>query len=121
MNKNNIEFKNGFNRICYGLFLKLCLADELANLNDITYQSNFYDLGFFDAWTMAFGFGLQIYFDFSAYSHMAIGVSKIIGLNINENFIFPYSSISSTEFWRKWHISLSKWVADYLYLSLIHI
>ena len=115
---NYIDIRNGFNRICYGLFLKLCLADELANLNDIAFETNYFDLGFFDTWTMAFGFGLQIYFDFSAYSHMAIGVSKIIGLNIKENFIFPYSSISATEFWRKWHISLSKWVGDYLYSFL---
>ena len=109
------DFQNGFTRICFGLFLKLCLADELATLNDIAYQSNFLELGFFDAWTMAFGFGLQIYFDFSAYSHMAIGVSKVLGLNIKENFIFPYSSISSTDFWKRWHISLSSWVSDYLY------
>ena len=115
---NNHDFINGFNRLCLGLFLKLCLADELANFNDLAFDSNFKDLSFLDTWTMAFGFGLQIYFDFSAYSHMAIGVSKIIGLNIKENFIFPYSSKSSTEFWRRWHISLSSWVADYLYKSL---
>ena len=115
---NNHDFINGFNRICLGLFLKLCIADELANFNDLAFDYNFRDLSFLDTWTMAFGFGLQIYFDFSAYSHMAIGVSKIIGLNIKENFIFPYSSISSTEFWRRWHISLSGWVADYLYKFL---
>ena len=115
---NNHDFINGFNRICIGLFLKLCLADELANFNDSAFDYNFKDLSFLDTWTMAFGFGLQIYFDFSAYSHMAIGVSKIIGLNIKENFIFPYSSLSSTEFWRRWHISLSSWVADYPYKFL---
>ena len=64
---------------------------------------------------MAFGFGLQIYFDFSAYSHMAIGISALIGLPIKENFNFPYNSKSVTEFWRRWHISLSSWVSDYLY------
>ena len=116
--RNLKDYKNGFTRICFGLFLKLSLADELAILNDSAYQSNFYDLGFLDAWTMSFGFGLQIYFDFSAYSHMAIGISKIIGLPIKENFIFPYSATSSTMFWRKWHISLSKWVSDYLYKFL---
>ena len=67
---------------------------------------------------MSFGFGLQIYFDFSAYSHMAIGISKILGLPIKENFRFPYSATSSTIFWRKWHISLSRWVSDYLYKFL---
>ena len=82
------DYKNGFTRICFGLFLKLSLADELAILNDSAYQSNFYDLGFIDAWTMSFGFGLQIYFDFSAYSHMAIGISKIMLLPIKDDFIF---------------------------------
>ena len=115
---NDHDFINGFSRICVGLFLKLCLADELAVFNDIAFNSNFVDLGFLDSWTMAFGFGLQIYFDFSAYSHMAIGVSKIIGLNIKENFVFPYASRSSTDFWRRWHISLSSWVSDYLYRFL---
>ena len=116
--RNLTDYKNGFTRICFGLFLKLSLADELAILNDSAFQSNFYDLGFLDAWTMSFGFGLQIYFDFSAYSHMAIGISKIIGLPIKENFIFPYSATSATIFWRKWHVSLSKWVSDYLYKFL---
>tara|TARA_Y100000739_G_scaffold229789_1_gene246222 strand:- start:499 stop:1854 length:1356 start_codon:yes stop_codon:yes gene_type:complete len=118
LNFQNSNFNSGINRICYGLFLKLCLADELGIFNDIAYKSNFYELGFLDAWTMAFGFGLQVYFDFSAYSHMAIGVSKIIGLEIKENFNFPYSSTSSTEFWKRWHISLSRWVSDYLYSFL---
>ena len=115
LNKKINYFNNGVIRICYGLFLKLCLADELAIFNDIAFESNFNDLGFLDAWTMAFGFGLQIYFDFSAYSHMAIGVSEILGLKIKENFNFPYLSTSSSEFWRRWHISLSSWISDYLY------
>jgi len=118
LNKNNSNFKNGFSRICFGLFLKLCLADELSIFNDVAFESNFYNLGFIDSWTMAFGFGLQIYFDFSAYSHMAIGISNIIGLQIKENFIFPYSSNSVSEFWKRWHISLSLWVSDYLYKFL---
>ena len=107
LNEKPSDIKNGFTRICYGLFLKLCLADEIGLLNDLAYSSDFYTLSFLDAWTMAFGFGIQIYFDFSAYSHMAIGISKIIGLPIRENFKFPYLSLSSTEFWRRWHISLS--------------
>jgi len=115
---NSYDFNNGFKRICYGLFLKLCLADELARFNDLAFQADFNTLGLIDAWTMAFGFGLQIYFDFSAYSHMAIGISKIIGLPIRENFNFPYSSKSVTNFWKRWHISLSSWVSDYLYSFL---
>lgn len=115
LNKKWPNINNGFYRICYGLFLKLCLADELSRLNDIAFNSDPNILGFFDSWTMAFGFGLQIYFDFSAYSHMAIGISALIGLPIKENFNFPYNSKSVTEFWRRWHISLSSWVSDYLY------
>ena len=94
------------------------MADELGRLNDIAYLYDYNNLSFFDSWTMAFGFGLQIYFDFSAYSHMAIGISNILGLPIKENFNFPYSSLSATSFWKKWHISLSSWVKDYLYRFL---
>ena len=115
---HNSNISKGFQRICFGLFLKLCLADELSRLNDIVFSTNYELLSSLDAWTMTFGFGLQIYFDFSAYSHMAIGISKIIGLPIKENFYFPYLSKSATEFWRRWHISLSSWVNDYLYSFL---
>tara|TARA_A100001035_G_C27774684_1_gene498315 strand:+ start:361 stop:1770 length:1410 start_codon:yes stop_codon:yes gene_type:complete len=109
---------SGFTRICYGLFLKLCLADQLAFFNDRAFDGDYLLYSSIDSITMAFGFGLQIYFDFSAYSHMAIGISEIIGLPISENFKFPYNSKSVTEFWRKWHISLSSWVKDYLYTFL---
>ena len=118
ISEQNTEVSSGFSRICIGLFLKLCLADELARMNDIAFSYDSSNLGFFDSWTMAFGFGLQIYFDFSAYSHMAIGISKILGLPIKENFNFPYSSTSVSKFWKRWHISLSSWVSDYLYLYL---
>ena len=114
----NSNITKGFQRICFGLFLKLCLADELSRLNDVAFNSDFRLLSSLDAWTMAFGFGLQIYFDFSGYSHMAIGISRIIGLPIRENFLLPLSIKSATEFWRKWHISLSSWVSDYLYSFL---
>jgi len=118
LSSKNSTITEGFKRICFGLFLKLCLADELSLLNDIAFNSNYRLLSSIDAWTMAFGFGIQIYFDFSAYSHMAIGISKIIGLPIKENFCFPYLAKSATEFWRRWHISLSSWVNDYLYSYL---
>ena len=116
LSANNSRIYNGFQRICFGLFLKLVLADELARLNDIAYSGILpTSLSFIDAITMGSGFGLQIYFDFSAYSHMAIGISECFGLPIRENFNFPYLSRSATEFWRRWHISLSTWVGDYLY------
>ena len=84
---HNSNISKGFQRICFGLFLKLCLADELSRLNDIVFSSNYELLSSLDAWTMTFGFGLQIYFDFSAYSHMAIGISKL-STSIKENFSF---------------------------------
>ena len=114
---NNHDFINGFNRICLGLFLKLCLADELANFNDSAFDYNFKDLSFLDTWTMAFGFGLQIYFDFSAYSHMAIGVSKIIGLNIKKILYFHIHQYPQLSFEKMAYISLY-WVVDYLYKFL---
>ena len=71
-----------------------------------------------DVITLAFLFGFQIYFDFSGYSHIAIGTAKLFGLQFPENFNFPYISKSPREFWRRWHISLSSWIRDYLYLPL---
>ncbi len=118
LNKNLPKMNYGFYRICYGLFIKLCLADELSRLNDIAFDSDYSLLGIVDCWTMAFGFGLQIYFDFSAYSHLAVGISNLIGIDIPENFNFPYNSKSATEFWKRWHISLSSWVSDYLYMFI---
>ena len=115
INSSKSNYIYGFKRICFGLFLKLCLADTLARFNDIAFAGDYLSITTADAWTMAFGFGLQIYFDFSAYSHMAIGISEILGLSIMENFCFPYLSKSPSEFWRRWHISLSSWVNDYLY------
>ena len=75
--------------------------------------------GFFDAWTLAFLFGFQIYFDFAGYSHIAIGSAKLLGITLPENFNFPYLATSPREFWQRWHISLSTWIRDYLYLPLL--
>ena len=74
-----------------------------------------------DVWTLAFLFGFQIYFDFSAYSHIAIGSAKCLGINFPENFNFPYAARSPRDFWQRWHISLSSWIRDYLYLPLAGI
>ena len=71
-----------------------------------------------DVWTLSFLFGFQIYFDFSAYSHIAIGTASLMGLNFPKNFNFPYLSTSPREFWKRWHISLSSWIRDYVYLPL---
>jgi D-alanyl-lipoteichoic acid acyltransferase DltB (MBOAT superfamily) len=71
-----------------------------------------------DVWTLSFLFGFQIYFDFSAYSHIAIGSARILGIKFPENFNFPYIASSPRDFWKRWHISLSSWIRDYLYLPL---
>jgi D-alanyl-lipoteichoic acid acyltransferase DltB (MBOAT superfamily) len=71
--------------------------------------------------TLAFLFGFQIYFDFAGYSHIALGAARLMGLRLPENFNFPYMAASPREFWRRWHISLSSWVRDYLYLPLCGI
>jgi len=123
--KNRITFKidfifDGFKRVIYGLFLKVVIADNIAPLVDSGFAMNVDSLSGIDIWTLAFLFGFQIYFDFSAYSHIAIGSAKMIGLNFPENFNFPYLSNSPKEFWQKWHISLSSWIRDYLYLPLIN-
>ncbi len=112
------HFISGFERILFGLFLKVVLADNIAILVDSGFSVPKDDLSAIDVWTLAFLFGFQIYFDFSAYSHIAIGVAKILGITFPENFDFPYSSTSPREFWKRWHISLSSWIKDYLYLPL---
>ena len=71
-----------------------------------------------DVWTLAFLFGFQIYFDFSGYSHIALGCARMMGIQFPENFDYPYLATSPREFWRRWHISLSSWIRDYLYLPL---
>jgi D-alanyl-lipoteichoic acid acyltransferase DltB (MBOAT superfamily) len=105
----------------YGLFLKVFLADNLSPLVDEAFSSNPSTLSAIDVWMMAFLFGFQIYFDFSAYSHIALGSAKLMGINIPENFNFPYMASSFKDFWKRWHISLSSWIRDYLYLPLAGI
>ncbi len=118
-NKFNYNFIfDGFRRILYGLFLKVVLADNIAPLINSGFSLDAHTISALDVWTLAFLFGFQIYFDFSGYSHIAIGSAKMIGINFPENFNFPYMANSPKDFWRKWHISLSSWVRDYLYLPL---
>ena len=121
--KNHINFKYeylniGIRRILYGLFLKVVLADNIAPLVDLGFSTDNNSLSAIDIWTLSFLFGFQIYFDFSAYSHIAIGSAKLLGITFPENFNFPYVSSSPKEFWQRWHISLSSWIRDYLYLPI---
>ncbi len=115
---NWVDFGNGVRWILYGLFLKVVFADNLAPLVDSGFSQPLVTLSGLDAWTLAFLFGFQIYFDFSAYSHIAIGSARLMGLHFPDNFYYPYLANSPREFWRRWHISLSSWIRDYLYLPL---
>ena len=108
----------GVRRVLSGLFLKVVLADNLAPLVDTGFEQSAATLSAVDVWTLAFLFGFQIYFDFSGYSHIAIGCARMMGIAFPENFDFPYLASSPRDFWRRWHISLSSWIRDYLYLPL---
>lgn len=109
----------GLCRFSVGLFKKVVIADTVAAVADAAFQSQgIGELSPLAAWIGALAYTLQIYFDFSAYSDMALGIARMFGLKIKENFNHPYASASLTEFWRRWHISLSTWFRDYLYIPL---
>ncbi len=110
-------FADGMARFLVGLAKKVLLADAVAPLADLAFD-NSGEVGMALAWVGAVAYMLQLYFDFSGYSDMAIGLGKMMGFRFLENFRFPYISRSITEFWRRWHISLSNWLRDYLYISL---
>jgi len=111
----------GLRRVLYGLFLKVVLADNISALVDDGFTVDPGTLSAIDVWMLAFMFGFQIYFDFSAYSHIAVGTAKMMGITIPENFNYPYIASSFKDFWKRWHISLSSWIRDYLYLPLCGI
>lgn len=120
-NKPDFEFRYillGLERILMGLFLKVVLADNISPFVDEGFALSTAALTAIDVWTLAFLFGFQIYFDFSAYSHIALGSAQLMGIRIPENFNYPYIACSFKDFWKRWHISLSSWIRDYLYLPL---
>ena len=106
----------GLRRFVVGLSKKVILADNLALLAKLYRESGSPSVVF--AWMYAVAFTLNIYFDFSGYSDMAIGLGRIFGFHFPENFEYPYLSKSVTEFWRRWHISLGSWFRDYVYIPL---
>ena len=117
---NNFDYlrvKNGFLLILWGLFKKIVIADRLAVLVNTVYNNPTNYEGIILIIATIF-FSLQIYCDFSAYSDIAIGASKIMGYDLMNNFNRPYFSKSISEFWKRWHISLGSWFRDYLYFSL---
>ena len=111
-------FTEGAVRFLFGLSKKLILANGVGALADAVYGSTLSGLTVSLAWLGSVAYTLQIYFDFSAYSDMAIGLGRIFGFHFLENFDYPYISRSITEFWRRWHISLSTWFRDYVYIPL---
>ena len=112
-------FTEGMERFIKGLAKKVLLANVCgAALEELTLAGTGAPLSLLGAWLAAFLYTLQIYFDFSAYSDMAIGLGKTLGFTYKENFDFPYASHSVTEFWRRWHISLGSFFRDYVYIPL---
>lgn len=111
-------FAGGVERFIIGLSKKAILANPMGALAQQIMGSDTGYMGAFVAWLGAVAYTLQIYFDFSGYSDMAIGLGKIFGFRFPENFNYPYISGSVREFWRRWHISLSAWFKDYLYIPM---
>ena len=111
-------FAAGAARFLVGLAKKVMIADLIAPIADAAFDGSGSDISFATAWIGSLAFTAQIYFDFSGYSDMAIGMFMMFGIRVPENFMHPYASRTITEFWRRWHISLSTWFRDYLYIPL---
>ena len=111
-------FAEGAIRFVHGLVKKTIIADPLGILADAAFSTPDGSLTALTAWVGVTAYTLQIYFDFSGYSDMAIGLARMFGFRFPENFNRPYSSVSITDFWRRWHMTLSAWFRDYLYIPL---
>ena len=112
------DFSDGVSRFIIGLGKKVLLSNTLAVIADNVFDNSIDNLVISAAWLGAIAYTFQIFFDFSGYSDMAIGLGKMFGFHFLENFNYPYISTSLTEFWRRWHISLGTWFKDYLYFPL---
>ena len=112
------QFSAGLERFIIGLSKKILLANNFAFVCDSFYNSDFFGYGTFAAWCAAFSYAMQIYYDFSGYSDMAIGLAKLFGFELLENFNYPYAANSITDFWKRWHISLTNFFRDYVYIPL---
>lgn len=112
------DFTEGARRFMFGMAKKVIIANPMGFIADTIYNGDVTEHGTMILWLAAIGFTLQIYFDFSGYSDMAIGLGKMFGFHFHENFNYPYIAKSITDFWRRWHISLSTWFRDYLYIPL---
>lgn len=112
------ETAHGIRRFICGLSKKLLLSNAMGRMADAVFTLPAGEIGMFAAWMGAICYTLQIYFDFSGYSDMAIGMGRMFGFHFQENFNYPYTATTIKEFWRRWHISLSTWFRDYLYVPL---
>ena len=112
-------FNRGVERFCKGLFKKVAIANTAGAIANQLLDKDIHSISFFGGWMGLLIFGLQVYYDFSGYSDMAIGLGKIFGFDFNENFNHPYTAKSITDFWRKWHMSLSTWLSDYIFTPIM--
>ncbi|MBR3288294.1 MAG: MBOAT family protein [Lachnospiraceae bacterium] len=112
------KFTRGIKRFCYGIGKKVLLANTFALVVDRIWELDFNNLGFYLVLLVTISYAFQIYYDFSGYSDMAIGLGLMFGFEFKENFNYPYMALSITEFWRRWHISLSTWFKEYVYIPL---
>jgi len=112
------DFEEGVTRFIIGLGKKAIIANSMAEIVDPIWKAGVDNNTIAIAWAGSIAYSLQIFYDFSGYSDMAIGIGRMLGFHFNENFNFPYISTSITEFWRRWHISLSTWFRDYVYIPL---
>ena len=110
------KFTRGVAFFCLGLAKKILLANSCGLVADVVFDAG--SRGCLEAWVGVLGYAFQIYFDFSGYSDMAIGLGLMLGFTFPKNFDSPYHAASITEFWRRWHLSLSNWLRDYLYIAL---
>lgn len=116
--ENFDEVVEGLKRFFIGLGKKVLIANQMALIADTIYGGDLATTGTVTLWLAAVSYTLQIYFDFSGYSDMAIGLGRMFGFHFLENFNYPYIAKSITDFWRRWHISLSTWFRDYVYIPL---
>ncbi|MCI8336822.1 MAG: MBOAT family protein [Peptococcaceae bacterium] len=116
--ENWADFSVGFSRFLCGLGKKVLIANQAAVVADKAFNMPAAELTIGFAWLGMVAYSLQIFFDFAGYSDMAIGLGKMFGFSFAENFHYPYMAVSVTDFWRRWHISLSSWFRDYVYIPL---
>ncbi len=112
------QFSDGLERFIIGLSKKVLLANSFAIVCDTIYGADFFSYGTYIAWIAAFSYAMQIYYDFSGYSDMAIGIGKIMGFDLPENFNYPYVAKSISDFWKRWHMTLTRFLTRYIYIPL---